>query len=69
MPESLKKYESMTASTKQLMTDPDATFMRMEDHMLNGQLKPGYNSKQNQYILEYTLHQNPTDVLPLTWNP
>lgn len=25
-------------------TDPDATFMRMkEDHMLNGQLKPGYN--------------------------
>ena len=25
-------------------TDPDATFMRMkEDHMKNGQLKPGYN--------------------------
>jgi transposase len=25
-------------------TDPDATFMRMkDDHMLNGQLKPGYN--------------------------
>ncbi|WP_342438712.1 hypothetical protein NSS79_06305 [Paenibacillus sp. FSL L8-0436] len=25
-------------------TDPDATFMRMkEDHMRNGQLKPGYN--------------------------
>jgi hypothetical protein len=51
-------------------TDPDATFMRMkEDHMLNGQLKPGYNwqvSTQNQYILEYTLHQNPTDVRTLT---
>jgi transposase len=35
-------------------TDEDATFMRMkEDHMRNGQLKPGYNlqlSSNNQYI-------------------
>ena len=28
-------------------TDHDATFMRMkEDHMKNGQLKPGYNLRQ-----------------------
>jgi hypothetical protein len=35
--------------------------MRMkEDHMLNGQLKPGYNwqiSTENQYVLGYTIHQ------------
>ena len=50
-------------------TDHDATFMRMkEDHMLNGQLKPGYNlqlSTNNQYITNYTLHHNPTDTLTL----
>jgi transposase len=73
-PESLKKYEQYEQQMGQRnslsKTDPDATFMRMkEDHMLNGQLKPGYNwqvSTQNQYILEYTLHQNPTDVRTLT---
>ncbi len=36
-------------------TDTDATFMRMkEDHMRNGQLKPGYNvqmSSSNQFIV------------------
>lgn len=46
-------------------TDPDATFMRMkEDHMRNGQLKPGYNVQmgtENQFILAYSLHQRPTD--------
>lgn len=40
--------------------------MRMkEDHMKNGQLKPGYNlqvSSNNQYIVNYSLHQNPTDT-------
>jgi transposase len=50
-------------------TDPDATFMRMkEDHMLNGQLKPGYNwqiSTQDQFILNYSIHQNPTDTKTL----
>ena len=73
-PESLKKYEKYEQQMGQRnslsKTDPDATFMRMkEDHMLNGQLKPGYNwqvSTQNQYILGYTLHQNPTDVRTLT---
>ena len=47
-------------------TDTDATFMRMkEDHMRNGQLKPGYNlqiSTENQIITNYSIHQNPTDT-------
>jgi hypothetical protein len=47
-------------------TDQDATFMRMkEDHMKNGQLKPAYNlqiSTNNQYIINYSLHQNTTDT-------
>jgi len=46
-------------------TDEDATFMRMkEDHMLNGQLKPGYNVQigtHNQFILGYSIHQKPSD--------
>ncbi|MES1159207.1 MAG: transposase [Bacteroidota bacterium] len=50
-------------------TDADATFMRMkEDHMRNGQLKPGYNvqiSTNNQFIATYSLHQNPTDTRTL----
>ncbi len=50
-------------------TDTDATFMRMkEDHMRNGQLKPGYNaqiSTENQIIVNYTMHQNPTDTKTL----
>lgn len=44
--------------------------MRMkEDHMKNGQLKPGYNvqiSTSNQYIVNYTIHPNPTDTITLT---
>ncbi|MFW5886865.1 MAG: IS1182 family transposase [Bacteroidota bacterium] len=47
-------------------TDKDATFMRMkEDHMKNGQLKPAYNlqlSTENNFIANYTLHQNPGDT-------
>ncbi|AQQ53973.1 IS1182 family transposase [Planococcus lenghuensis] len=47
-------------------TDPDATFMRMkEDHMKNGQLKPGYNiqmATENQFVLFYTIHQRPGDA-------
>lgn len=50
-------------------TDPDATFMRMkEDHMLNGQLKPGYNtqiSTNNQIITNYSIHQTPSDFKTL----
>lgn len=40
--------------------------MRMkEDHMKNGQLKPAYNvqaSTNNQFVVNYSLHQNTTDV-------
>lgn len=47
-------------------SDPDATFMRMkEDHMLNGQLKPGYNvqiSTYNQFIVNYSIHADTTDT-------
>jgi transposase len=50
-------------------TDPGATFMRMkEDHMKNGQLKPGYNaqiSTHNQFVVNYSLHSNPTDTKTL----
>jgi Transposase DDE domain len=47
-------------------TDPDATFMRMkEDHMKNGQLKPGYNVQtetEGQFIIGYSLHQRAGDT-------
>ncbi|PWW06103.1 DDE family transposase [Paenibacillus cellulosilyticus] len=36
-----------------------------EDHMRNGQLKPGYNVQigtENQFIINYSLHQRPTDT-------
>lgn len=50
-------------------TDTDATFMRMkEDHMRNGQLKPGYNVQvgtENKFVLSYTIHANPTDTRTL----
>jgi transposase len=50
-------------------TDEEATFMRMkEDHMQNGQLKAGYNlqlSSNNQYIVNYSIHQKPTDTTTL----
>jgi hypothetical protein len=72
-PENLKKYaryESVLGKRNSFSkTDPDATFMRMkEDHMRNGQLKPGYNlqiATSNQYILSYSLHPNPTDTTTL----
>jgi len=46
-------------------TDPDATFMRRkEDHMRNGQLKPGYNVQigtENGFVVGYDIFPNPTD--------
>lgn len=65
----LKKYEKQ----KELLgdrnslskTDTDATFMRMkEDHMRNGQLKPGYNIQvgtEGQFIVHCSTHQNRSD--------
>jgi hypothetical protein len=50
-------------------TDPDATFMRMkEDHMKNGQLKPGYNVQigtENGFVTGYDLFPNPADTKTL----
>jgi hypothetical protein len=50
-------------------TDPDATFMRMkEDHMRNGQLKPGYNvqiGSENGFVVGYDLFPNPADTKTL----
>ena len=71
-PAALDKYEQqekiMGTSWRSSYSkiDPDATFMRMkEDHMRNGQLKPGYNiqiSTNSQYIASYSIHQSPNDT-------
>lgn len=61
-----KQEEILGERNSYSKTDTDATFMRMkDDHMKNGQLKAGYNiqtATQNQYILFYTIHQNPGDT-------
>lgn len=63
---SMEIFEGRNSYSK---TDHDATFMRMkEDHMMNGQLKPGYNIQigtENNYIVGYTIHPNPTDTKTL----
>jgi transposase len=72
-PENMKRYQQqeklLGKRNSYSKTDTDATFMRMkEDHMGNGQLKPAYNvqvSSHNQYIVNYSLHQNPTDTTTL----
>jgi len=72
-PANIEKYERQEAVLCERnsfsKTDTDATFMRMkEDHMKNGQLKPGYNvqiSTSNQFIVNYTIHPNPTDTTTL----
>jgi len=72
-PQNLERYEQqeeiLAGRNSYSKTDPDATFMRMkEDHMLNGQLKPAYNlqvSTQEQFILNYSLHQTSTDYQTL----
>jgi len=72
-PEKIVRYEQQEAilgeRNSYSKTDTDATFMRMkDDHMLNGQLKPGYNvqiSTSNQFIVNFTLHSNPTDTTTL----
>lgn len=72
-PSKLKQYAKQEKLLKgrnsYSKTDPGATFMRMkEDHMLNGQLKPGYNiqlSTNNQFVVNYSLHHNPTDTKTL----
>lgn len=69
-PANLAKYHEQESTLKDRnsysKTDPDATFMRMkDDHMQNGELKPGYNlqaSTNNQYITNYTLGQTTADT-------
>lgn len=50
-------------------TDTDATFMHMkEDHMKNGQLKPGYNLQigvENEYIVGLDISSERSDQLAL----
>lgn len=73
-PQNIVKYEKqeeiLGERNSYSKTDTDATFMRMkEDHMQNGQLKPAYNvqiSTSNQYIVNYTIHPNPTDTITLS---
>lgn len=72
-PKNLQKYNEQEAllgkRNSYSKTDPDATFMRMkDDHMQNGQLKPGYNlqaSTNNQFITNYTLAQTTADTTTL----
>lgn len=64
--EKYEKYEEIAGERNSFSKiDTDATFMRMkEDHMKNGQLKAGYNIQigtENQFILGYSIHQNPGD--------
>ncbi len=63
------KEEILAGRNSYSKTDQDATFMRMkEDHMKNGQLKPGYNiqvTSNNQIITNYDTFPNPTDTLTL----
>jgi transposase len=67
----LRKYETQRrilgpGRRSYSKTDPDATFMRTkDDHMRNGQLKPGYNVQagaENQFIVGYSIHQATTDT-------
>src|ERR1700744_3034660 len=68
-PANLERYDEqekkLAGRNSYSKNDTDATFMRMkEDHMLNGQLKPAYNwqiSTQDQFILNYSLHQTSND--------
>ena len=57
--------ERMGGRNSYSKTDPDATFMRMkEDHMMNGQTKPGYNvqiATENQFVTNYGIYQSPGD--------
>lgn len=68
-PAKLKEYEQaeelLKGRNSMSKTDTDATFMRMkEDHMKNGQLKPGYNvqlSTSDQFIVCYSIHPQSND--------
>lgn len=68
--EKYEEYRAVAGDRKSFSkTDHDATFMRMkEDHMRNGQLKPGYNVQigtENGFVLGYDIYANPTDTKTL----
>jgi transposase len=71
-----KKYEEqeriLAGRKSYAKTDHDATFMRMkEDHMRNGQLKPGYNVQigtENQFVVSFSIHQKSNDMTCLIPN-
>ncbi|WP_353463562.1 IS1182 family transposase [Mammaliicoccus sciuri] len=64
-----KQLEILGERNSYSKTDHDATFMRMkDDHMMNGQLKPGYNlqiATNSQFVLSYDIFPNPTDTRTL----
>ena len=69
-----ERYEAMRSTMGEgrnsySKTDPDATFMRLkEDHMRNGQLKPGYNVQiavNSEYITGLEAFSDRTDVRTL----
>ena len=69
-----ERYEAMLSTmgegrSSYSKTDPDATFMRLkEDHMRNGQLKPGYNVQiavNSEYITGLEVFSDRTDVKTL----
>lgn len=61
-----KQEEILGGRSSYSKTDEDATFMRTkDDHLKNGQLRPCYNIQmgtENQFIINYTLHQTPSDM-------
>lgn len=64
-----KQFDTFKGRNSYSKTDTDATFMRMkDDHMMNGQLKAGYNIQigtENQFVLHYDIFPNPTDTRTL----
>lgn len=69
-----ERYEGMLSTMGEernsySKTDPDVTFMRMkEDHMRNGQLKPGYNVQiavNSEYITGIEAFSDRNDVKTL----
>lgn len=66
MAEYEEKEQILAGRNNYSKTDHEATFMRMkDDHLQNGQLKPGYNlqaSTNSHYVVNYTLGQTTTDT-------
>lgn len=69
------KKEILDGRNSYSKTDNDATFMRMkDDHMKNGQLKPGYNVQlavESEYIIGVGLFPNANDhgtLIPMLTN-